>query len=81
MKSISFIVLFLLFFANLGMTQNVLALNKVSTADQDEEYVILNPVGKVIKVLSGVDIKLHAENMICAYEDKTRKNTLEIKTN
>lgn len=73
MKKVIYLVLFICAFTNLSKAQNVLALNKVGTADQDEEYVILSPVGKVIKVLSGVDIKIHAENLICAYEDKTRK--------
>lgn len=53
--------------------QNLVVLNNESTGDKEEESVLLSPTGKVLKTFSGIDMKLVAENMVCAMDTKTRK--------
>jgi hypothetical protein len=72
MKKITTLIAFFLSIA-ICKAQNLVILNNESTSTKEEETVLLSPTGKVIKTFTGIDIKLNAENMICAVDTKTKK--------
>ncbi len=72
MKKITTLIVFFLSIA-FCKAQNLVVLNNESTGDKEEESVLLSPTGKVLKTFSGIDIKLVAENMVCAIDTKIRK--------
>lgn len=56
-----------------NFSQNTVVLNNEATKDKPEDYVLLSPSGKVLKTFVGLDIRMNAENMICAIDTKTKK--------
>jgi len=85
MKKILFVIAFITFQTAI-MAQNILALNKNLYHPDGEEYVLLSPAGKVIKVFNDKEIKVYpnnrytdyserkpTEDLLCALDVKTQK--------